>query len=152
MLVVGLVAFLAILPTSATIFYGPIIVEITRAQDDRPNVGSESRRKDGTSSTLFIGDSYMQQYYPRIARMAKLSSRGAIVMSLPGCAPFQGVDRRSIHCSSFIDQEFARAKQKDIDRVVIAASWFGFSDRNDYYDLADARRAADRCLARQLDI
>jgi hypothetical protein len=137
---------LAILPTRATIFEGPEIAEIVRAQNDWVHVDSVDLLKPGKHATLFLGDSYMQQYYPRIERMAHRSPRGILLRTLPGCAPLQGVDRISIHCSTFVDEAFARAAKPDVDRIVIAASWFGFFNRGDYYALDDSRRRSLNAL------
>lgn len=134
---VGSMGALAILPTRAAIFDGPQIEEVVRAQNDWVHVDSIDLLKPGQHATLFIGDSYMQQYYPRIERIAPVSSRGILLRTLPGCAPLQGVDRISIHCSTFVDAAFARAAKPDVDRIVIAASWFGFLHRGDYYSLDD---------------
>lgn len=138
--IVGSIAFQDVLPTRAAIFDGPEINEIVRAQNDSEHVDSADLLKPGRHATLFIGDSYMQQYYPRIERVAHRSPRGILLRTLPGCAPLQGVDRKSIHCSTFVDDAFARAAKPDIDRIVIAASWFGFFNRGDYYALDDPRR------------
>jgi len=138
--VVGAIGWSAILPTRAVIFDGPEIDEVARAQNDSDRVENVDLVKPGQHTTIFIGDSYMQQYYPRIERLARDSQRGVLLRTLPGCAPIQGVDRISIHCSTFVNDAFARASKPDVDRVVIAASWFGFLNRRDYYALGDSAR------------
>jgi len=135
--IVGSLGLLAILPTRAALFDGPEINEIVRAENDWEHVDSVDLLKPGQHATLFIGDSYMQQYFPRIERVAQGSPRGVLLRTLPGCAPFQGVDRKSIHCSAFVDEAFARAAKPDVDRIVIAGSWSGFLKRGDYYALDD---------------
>ena len=112
----------------------PEIGAILAAQNDRyPFDELESTRftthrtgGDG-KQTLFIGDSHMSQYWPRIQNLLKankLSDRGAIFITCPGVPPIQSVK------SDFYDGEQMMSavskvleEDKRIDRVVMAARW-----------------------------
>jgi peptidoglycan/LPS O-acetylase OafA/YrhL len=88
----------------------------------------------GTSEVLFIGDSNMQQYYPRIARLLRdhpTNRRGATFAVKAGCAPAVAAlldvnERVRADCSSFLRDAFGYAENPRVDTVVIAALWRGY--------------------------
>lgn len=78
--------------------------------------------------TLYLGDSNMQQYAPRISSMIgknKGNSRGAIFITNPGTPPISGVKNAWVtECDEMIPL-FEKYIQNDprIDRVVISGLW-----------------------------
>ena len=78
--------------------------------------------------TLFLGDSNMQQYAPRIAELLKNNKgeqRGAMMISRGGVPPIPfATQDQTVGCGDLIEQ-FRRTLDQDprIDRVVIAARW-----------------------------
>jgi peptidoglycan/LPS O-acetylase OafA/YrhL len=122
-----------VLPMSAQ---DPRNVEIARARIDQ--VAFLTQRIAGTvkGTTLFFGDSHMQQYWPRIEFVASQygSHRTVELLTEGGCAPIPRIERATQPgCLSFVTAGFERAARADVDIVVVASSWGGFIDRGDYY-------------------
>jgi hypothetical protein len=61
-------------------------------------------------------------------------------MTAAGCAPLNGIERKSTACHQFVTDAFTMARDPAVKTVVIAASWHGFSTRNDYYRIDDPTR------------
>ncbi|WP_426191545.1 acyltransferase family protein [Massilia sp. DWR3-1-1] len=91
------------------------------------------------SQTLFIGDSIVEQYAPRLEFL--LSSPGAksyqsiIFATGPGCPPIPGVVHRLRHthptCVSTTAAAFAIAHSPDVNVVVIGGNWDNYlSNKN----------------------
>jgi len=77
---------------------------------------------------LFIGDSHMEQYWPRVTRVIDThadAARSAIFATYPGCPPLPGINRvpRGPNCSGFFDYAMERAFRPDVDTVVFGAFW-----------------------------
>jgi peptidoglycan/LPS O-acetylase OafA/YrhL len=82
----------------------------------------------GVKRTLFIGDSNMEQYQPRICSLVsshRRDTRGVIFFTALGIAPIPGIEDRSHPASKVFFPELNRilAAHHEIDRVVIAANW-----------------------------
>jgi peptidoglycan/LPS O-acetylase OafA/YrhL len=87
----------------------------------------------GAHRTLFVGDSNMQQYYPRIAQLYEEypeNRRGAVFQVMAGCAPAMDTVVSTMDnefagsaCRAFLKEFQANAQRPDIDTVVIAALW-----------------------------
>lgn len=83
---------------------------------------------------LFLGDSNMEQYAPRIEELMKedpTHTRSAIFATKGGCAPIPNVGRPDLkQCFNSVQdaREFAR-KDKNVDSVVVSALW---NDRFSY--------------------
>jgi peptidoglycan/LPS O-acetylase OafA/YrhL len=78
--------------------------------------------------TLFIGDSHIQQYGPRIVEIARnhrSSMRTAYLAALGGCVPIPNVyDRHNEPaCSSLRDQAIKLASNPKVKTVVIGGCW-----------------------------
>jgi peptidoglycan/LPS O-acetylase OafA/YrhL len=78
--------------------------------------------------TLFIGDSHVQQYGPRIielARSHRSSMRTAYLATLGGCVPIPNVyDRHNEPaCSSLRDQAIKLASDPKVKAIVIGGCW-----------------------------
>jgi peptidoglycan/LPS O-acetylase OafA/YrhL len=78
--------------------------------------------------TLYIGDSHVQQYWPRLKYLA-VNGRAAMnsleVASYAGCPPLPGVSRRdpSFKCPEFFAQATQRALSPQVKVVVFAGWW-----------------------------
>ena len=88
----------------------------------------------GEKYTMFLGDSHMAQYAPRISKVllsSGLQKRGAVVVESGACLPVPGfVNKGRLRCSETMDA-FRKLSKSDrqVDTVVIAACWFNyFSD------------------------
>jgi len=78
--------------------------------------------------TLFLGDSNMQQYAPRILKVIQapdVANRGAIFIAQGGIVPIPGVNQDTskdwAHMFQVLDDQLG--KNPSIDRIVIAARW-----------------------------
>lgn len=88
------------------------------------------RLGEGSSTVLFVGDSNMQQYYPRIAKLLSEhphNSRAATFAVRAGCAPAMvqllAKTRATSACSSFLQQAYEYARSSQVDTIVIGALW-----------------------------
>ena len=88
----------------------------------------------GSRHILFVGDSSMQQYYPRIETLLSDSTfqkHDAVFATRPGCAP--GVvemptesEAKQNACRNFIRNIVNYAQDPKVESVVIAASWYAY--------------------------
>lgn len=127
-----------LLPSSAA---DPEVAEIARAASDWDGSRNAVIAGDSPRAVLFFGDSHMEHYLPRvreILREHRAPLRTVIIKTEGGCAPVPGIERRSQHCSAFVDEGFRLAHLRNVDIVVIAASWPGFVSRGDYHKAGDA--------------
>ena len=134
---VGASAYLAALPPRLNAF---VYQDLSKAKDDwmkldgmRPirsagqtgvfGIGS------GPNAVLYIGDSNVQQYWPRVRHLLEkgYSSRPVIFATLGGCPPIPGVrlDSRS-DCDRFISEIPRIASDPDVTTVVISAAWLPY--------------------------
>jgi hypothetical protein len=93
---------------------------------------------------LFLGDSYIEQYYPRLDYLAKeypKEIKSIIFRTAPGCAPVPNINCTSRNCIDKIEKGFAYAELVDVSTVVIGGSWLGMLQRGDYYDVDDIKRS-----------
>ena len=103
---------------------------LTETDSDGLIVGTASA---GEKGILFIGDSHMQQYWPRVAKVlekhrsmvwVRFATRG-------GCLPIvnAAIKLRAQHdpeCAKVAEAAMGEASRPDIATVVIAASWRGY--------------------------
>lgn len=83
------------------------------------------------TKTLFIGDSFMEQYLPRIERVV-IDSEGqantAVFAVRGACSlPYEfswGFGRAA--CKQHIEKALAYAQRKEVATVVLASAWFGY--------------------------
>jgi hypothetical protein len=85
----------------------------------------------GPPQVLFMGDSDMQQYYPRIEKLlggGQGQLRSAVFMTHFGCVPgSEAVPApASADCRSYIHDVVEYAGRQNIDTVVIAGCWYGY--------------------------
>jgi len=87
--------------------------------------GATSRRG---KTALFIGDSHVQQYWPRarlIVETRPQSARSAVFATYTGCPPLPDIDgwHRGSNCSSAFTNAIAVAFHSDVDTVVFGGFW-----------------------------
>src|SRR5688572_5013321 len=132
--VAGVLALQAhLVPQSASV---PLIREISRASGDREDARDSVIPGTTGKAVLFLGDSHMQHYLPRVKKVAREAGgpmHSMIFKTSGGCAPVPGIERRSARCSRFVEEGFDLAATPAVETVVIAASWVGFLQRGDYY-------------------
>jgi peptidoglycan/LPS O-acetylase OafA/YrhL len=88
-------------------------------------------------SVLFIGDSFMAQYYPRVAQLyadrTKLPRYSALFAAKPGCRPIphgEAVNTKNYGCDAYYVAVMRTARDPTYRRIVIAANWQTmFSDK-----------------------
>jgi peptidoglycan/LPS O-acetylase OafA/YrhL len=103
---------------------------------------------------LFIGDSHIQQYWPRVMHVIDThpdTARSAVFVTYPGCLPLPGIDNmwRGTNCSGLFDYAVGQAFQPDVDTVVFGAFWEEYllgeysanNRRQRVYSAADYTRA-----------
>jgi peptidoglycan/LPS O-acetylase OafA/YrhL len=103
---------------------------------------------------LFIGDSHVEQYWPRIeevARSGTTPARKAKFISFGNCPPLPGLNRtdEKFKCDEFLAYALGEAQRPEVDTVVFAAYWEAYfmppyevtpAHRKDTYSVADATR------------
>ncbi|MFP5422408.1 MAG: SGNH hydrolase domain-containing protein [Gammaproteobacteria bacterium] len=90
------------------------------------------QRSSLPGTTIYVGDSNVEQYYPRIEQLIKSSpgaTNSAIFKTGGGCLPVPGQSYGALHshCASLMPEVYALVKGKpEIDRIVIGAQWNGY--------------------------
>ena len=115
--------------------------QLTTAMADRDNYdppslrgqpGDTTNRFTGLSpqSVLFIGDSLMAQYYPRVAKLYadrdKLPRYSALFAAKPGCRPIphgEAVNTKDYGCDAYYVAVMRTAKDPIYRKIVISANW-----------------------------
>jgi peptidoglycan/LPS O-acetylase OafA/YrhL len=137
MIAVAVVGGLARLQLLRPISAGdPRNLEIAEAREDQVNVVAQVIEGNVKRTTLFFGDSHMQQYWSRIEFLMEQSAPRKTVelRTLGGCGPFPLIERaEQPGCLQFVTDGFRRATDPDVDTIVIASSWKGFVERGDYF-------------------
>ena len=101
--------------------------------------GDDKARWQGAQegTVLFFGDSYIQQYLPRVRWLVEHHAgvhRTVRFYTKEGCAPVPGINRKSIpDCGTFAADGFRLARQKDVVQVVVGGAWAGMVNRGDYF-------------------
>jgi peptidoglycan/LPS O-acetylase OafA/YrhL len=87
----------------------------------------------GQGTTVLIGDSVMEQYAPLVSqglREARFDRKQVIFATQGGCMPVEGAVRlprlRYPTCTTSVAAAWRLAVSKEVDTVVIAASWYGY--------------------------
>ena len=170
---IGLIGYLSlsavIQPRSANYGLDKIIAASTgvafsgprlRRMSENPNL--LSTQGGNVNTVLFIGDSHIEQYYPRIDRLLTGnpgSTRGVVFVSSGGCPPMPQVkDDHHRYCDGLVELAMAYAAKPNVDTVVIGANWmryFRLGAANQYYfEDGEGKRAlnggpqtADRAFA-----
>jgi peptidoglycan/LPS O-acetylase OafA/YrhL len=106
-------------------------------------------------TTLFVGDSNIEQYYPRVEALINAlpgSVGTAIFKTGGGCLPVTGqkYDDGHSHCRDMMRDVVALANSKpEIDRVVIGAQWNGYLTSG--FGLAQPIHLGDAAYERALE-
>lgn len=94
---------------------------------NRKLVGESQRCDVGErgEKVLMLGDSYVEQSYPRIERMAQRGEIRATLLFQPGCPPLPNLAWPARHgrCAAFFDAATRIAADEDFDRIVVFAAW-----------------------------
>lgn len=84
----------------------------------------------GDKQTLYVGDSNMQQYSPRVTKVLGVenSMRGAIFLTAGACAPVPGFikDVPESRCVQMMDSFWDICEDDRVDTVVLGAAWFRY--------------------------
>ncbi|MGJ7917722.1 acyltransferase family protein [Massilia sp. LXY-6] len=87
----------------------------------------------GSGTTVLVGDSVMEQYAPLVSaglREARFNRSQVIFATQGGCPPIEGAVRlprlRYPTCTTSVSDAWRLAAAKEVDTVVIAASWYGY--------------------------
>ena len=138
--VVAIAVYASLIPSKSA---SPQIAMIERAKNDwvvttgNPiKFKGQTFYRDGADPkpVLFIGDSNMQQYYPRIHDLVRKGRGSAIYATYGGCVPIPGVSRTKVPaCRPFATEAFEFAKSTDVSAVVVAAQWFGYFTQGSGY-------------------
>ena len=96
--------------------------------DERTGFGTLTVTARRDRKALFLGDSHIQQYWPRVRRIIDAhpdSARSAVFVSFSGWPPLPGINHRyhTRNSSGFFDRAMDLAFQSDVDTVVIGAFW-----------------------------
>lgn len=89
-------------------------------------------RQQGNSEAqtiLFIGDSNIEQYYPRAEYQLEKNpkSMNLVFATSGGCPPVPHLlERKHPNCLGFVDSAMAYANGDDVKTIVVGAQWFGY--------------------------
>lgn len=87
----------------------------------------------GSESILFVGDSHIEQLYPRAEKLVKSTSTKHKILFLAhqGCAPIpelhDGTERTKL-CPELVKKALSFAKDSSVNTVVLGASWVKIFD------------------------
>jgi SGNH domain (fused to AT3 domains) len=96
--------------------------------DRRSGFGSVVVTSHRDRKAVFIGDSHIEQYWPRARRVIDThpdSARAAVFTTNRGCPPLPAIKStwRGKDCRGFFDHAMELALQPDVDTVVFGAFW-----------------------------
>ena len=127
----------------------PQSVKVTDAHDDWEGISEEMvsfklngfdfyRFGNEKKVILFLGDSHMEQYRPRIRQLYlnhKISGKSVVFANHGGMCPVPAVNRRSITSNAYCIESFRQyALNNGVQEIVIGASWiFYLQGGPDYY-------------------
>lgn len=117
---------------------------LSEARGDMSYPGDAAASVTGIAdqSILFLGDSSIMQYYPRLQRLVQEQpgkTLNVLMETSAGCPPIPGLNRKSRReCADNIGAGFTRAAADDVKTVVIGSAWSGLARQGDYYWVDDA--------------
>ena len=100
----------------------PYLAAVSEVFEDWDYGGDRVIEGDTPRAVLFVGDSHMAQYLPRIEKLVTDHDRPlrtVIFSTQMGCAPVPGIEREGRTCARFVDDSMALARSKDVATVVI---------------------------------
>jgi peptidoglycan/LPS O-acetylase OafA/YrhL len=143
---------------------GPAVAELDRARTDwqfplrhNPTIPFGARpvalAGHRAQTVLFVGDSHVQQYWPRVRYVVETNpetARSAEFATYVGCPPLPGVNvaTPASRCDQFFDYAMQAALRSDVDTVVFGAYWEAYflgefateHVRHPLYSVADIHR------------
>jgi hypothetical protein len=94
-------------------------------------VGYHFEQGDASSKVLFVGDSNMEQYYPRIDKLLAENpgrAKGVLFVTQQGCLPIRYMKGfAQTKCAGMAERALSLGHDAAIDAVVISAGWTGYS-------------------------
>ena len=83
---------------------------------------------NGRQKTLFIGDSHMEQYEPRIEQLVsgKHAGNAAIIVTHPSCPAFS-IGAYKAECDDMRSAIAEVLTRKDVDTVVVGGHWIAYA-------------------------
>lgn len=112
---------------------------LSEARGDMSYPGDAAASVTGMAdqSILFLGDSSIMQYYPRLQWLVQAhpgKTLNVLMETSAGCPPIPGLNRKSRReCADNIGAGFVRAAADDVKTVVIGSAWSGLARQRDYY-------------------
>ncbi|MEP6546164.1 MAG: acyltransferase family protein [Gammaproteobacteria bacterium] len=110
--------------TNELAFPGPNLKDIDTAPAPLRRQGTDAK------TVLFIGDSFVEQYYPRIdwlLRTFPAGSRSVVYATGGGCPPISRVEEdHHAYCRGLVDRALRFANDPNVNTVVIGANWIGY--------------------------
>lgn len=102
----------------------------TRLQPVTNEAGAFRRQGTNARTVLVIGDSNVQQYYPRIDRLISgnpSGTRSVVFAAYGGCSPFPNLHgARQRFCEGLLQRAIDYARRPEVDTVLIAAHWMAY--------------------------
>ncbi len=91
----------------------------------------------GNKEVVFIGDSNIEQYYPRVERLLERNSNFKIVfLAHGGCPPIRNIrDNRDStdSCPTHVENSIKEALRPEVHSVVLGASWYSYFKKDTKY-------------------
>lgn len=109
---------------NAMAFPGPNLVQLTDGEAPIRGQGGND------PAVLLLGDSEMEQYYPRIDWLLTnhpLQAKRIVYATHGGCPPIPFVRENHLPwCNGLVERNIKLAEDPTIDTIVIAADWIGY--------------------------
>lgn len=103
------------------------------AKDKHPQLSFHLRPLPGRSEDrlLFIGDSNIEQFYPRVRQLHKESGRADTVVFITagGCSPIPEIEQTDGSCKGQMQDAFVYAAEPQVRKIVIGATWNYFDQQ-----------------------
>jgi peptidoglycan/LPS O-acetylase OafA/YrhL len=107
-------------------FPGPKLTAVHTA------TGYHFERGGGSHKVLFVGDSHVEQYYPRIDRLMTEhpdTAKGVLFVTSRGCLPIPDIKGITFpKCKGLAENALSVAQSSDVDTVVLASAWNRYND------------------------
>lgn len=101
------------------------------AKDRHPQFSFHLRILAGQrdDTLLFLGDSNMEQFYPRVRQLHEEAGRSdtVVFVTAGGCSPIPEIEQTDGGCKGQMQDAFVYAAEPRIRKVVIGATWNYFS-------------------------
>ncbi|RHW77664.1 acyltransferase family protein [Colwellia sp. RSH04] len=90
---------------------------------------------EGNKSTLFLGDSLIEHYYPKVLQLSTEQDIGSVTfLTRAGCIPISGMYRKGRLCG--FENLLQQLEDTHYDQIVLGGNWFeylSFSSKELYY-------------------